>query len=173
MQKLSEIYPEIAASQAVMMCGISGSGKTVFSRRLEKEGFIRISADEIIWREYGNGFSALPFPRKKEIFRTVDSIIASELIRHITLGNKVVVDSTMCKRFKRYNIKSVCRELNINPVFVYLQASLPLLRTRLASRTGRGPNDQIITDVQLENFYSGFEAPDPDENFIVISQTSD
>lgn len=33
----------------VMMCGVAGSGKTTFSKKLEKEGFVRLSIDEEIW----------------------------------------------------------------------------------------------------------------------------
>lgn len=36
-----------------MMCGVCGSGKTTFAKKKEKEGFIRISIDEEMWRLYG------------------------------------------------------------------------------------------------------------------------
>lgn len=37
----------------VMMCGVAGSGKTTYAKRLESEGFARLSIDEYIWSTYG------------------------------------------------------------------------------------------------------------------------
>lgn len=41
------------ASIVVMMCGVAGSGKTTFAKKLEKEGFVRLSIDEDIWATHG------------------------------------------------------------------------------------------------------------------------
>ena len=37
----------------VLMCGLAGSGKTTFSKRLEARGFDRLSIDETVWRRFG------------------------------------------------------------------------------------------------------------------------
>ncbi|MDF2036483.1 AAA family ATPase [Cytobacillus oceanisediminis] len=47
----------------VMMCGVAGSGKTTFSKKLEKEGFVRLSIDEEIWAV--NGRYGIDFPIEK------------------------------------------------------------------------------------------------------------
>ena len=36
-------------NQVVIMCGISGAGKTQFALGLVEEGYIRLSTDVLIW----------------------------------------------------------------------------------------------------------------------------
>ncbi len=40
-------------SKVIMMCGVCGSGKTTYSKQKEKEGYIRLSIDEEMWKSYG------------------------------------------------------------------------------------------------------------------------
>ena len=164
------LLPDIANARAVVMCGISGSGKTVFSQSLERRGFIRVSADELLWAEYGAEFANMPVEQQRRAFMAIGTQVNDLTARLISEGKKVVVDSTMCKRFKRDEIRSVCRALDVEPVFVYLETPYQVLHDRLAGRQGTGPNDQIVPDCQLRNFCNNFEAPGADENVITIEQ---
>lgn len=40
-------------SKVIMMCGVCGSGKTTYAKQKEKEGYIRLSIDEEMWKAYG------------------------------------------------------------------------------------------------------------------------
>lgn len=167
----SEVTERILSSRMVLMCGISGSGKTVFSKKLEAKGFVRLSVDELVWSWYGERLQSLPFEEQRELFMKASEDILSRALRLLEEGESVVVDSTMCKRFKRNKFKEACmRSFGIDPLIIYLEASLPLLLKRLSERTGIGPNDQKVTEGQLEMFYANFESPDPDENFSVVRQ---
>lgn len=153
------------------MCGISGSGKTHFSRLLESNGFERISVDENVWRKYGSDFAKFPFPQQKEIFMAADIEVMQQLSSLIKDRKKVVVDSTMCKRFKRDKVRAFCHNLGIDPLVVYLHAPKHLLFERLSRREGTGPNDQKVTSEQLDSFYSNFEIPEKDERVLEINQS--
>lgn len=165
-----DLYKSLTGSRVVLMCGISGSGKTVFAHSLQEQGFIRLSADGLIWKKYGDGFASLPFAERKLIFQGLDDVLTDELCRLLDSGSRVVVDSTMCKRFKRDNMRAVCARYGIEPLIVYLKASLDVLSQRLAARTGNGPDDQIVSSEQLQGFYVNFEPPQPDEIFLEIIQ---
>ena len=39
--------------KVIMMCGICGSGKTTYAKQKEKEGYVRLSIDEEMWKTYG------------------------------------------------------------------------------------------------------------------------
>lgn len=132
--RLSEICND---SRVVLMCGISGSGKTFTARRMEQEGFHRLSPDEIVWRQYGPEISNFPFPRQREIFGEAFNKLLEEMARLLENGRKVVVDSTMCKRERRDRMRGFCREMGIEPTFVFLKAPLSLLKERLSYREGR------------------------------------
>lgn len=162
---------EIASgNRVVLMCGVTGSGKTAYARRLHELGFVRLSVDEMIWDRYGNGFAEMPFAEQKLVFQSIGDAMIEEMCRLLDAGHKLVLDSTMCKRAKRDHIAEVCAGRGIVPLIVYLKASLPLLRQRLSGRKGSGPNDQIVDDGKLQSFYANFEVPQPDENFVEIIQ---
>jgi len=161
---------DIDKARAVILCGISGSGKTVFSQTLESKGYVRVSSDEIIWDEYGDAFASLSFEEQRPVFAATSRKVLDETIRLLADGKKVVVDSTMCKRIKRDEIVAACRAVGVDPSIVYLRSSYQILHDRLATRRGTGPNDQIVPDKQLQGFYNNFEAPGDDENAIIIDQ---
>ncbi len=156
--KISD-YPQI-----VLTCGISGSGKTYFSQKLEKSGYIRLSSDEIAWQIYGGDFTSLPHEKQQKIFAEAATHIDCELDHLLSSGSRVVVDSTLCKRRRRDALRAICMKHNIVPVLVYLCATYETLHSRLSTRTGIGPNDIIIPDSDLMSFFQGFEVPTSDEH---------
>ena len=158
-------------SRVVLMCGISGSGKTHYSRQLENQGYRRLSIDEQIWGRYGSGFADLPPERRKEIFMDATAELFVRLGEMLENGEKVVVDSTMCKRIKRDYARNICRKHGVEPAIIYMTAPLPVLWKRLSGRLGNGPDDLIVSHSDLMSYFENFEAPMPDENYMVFKQT--
>ena len=159
---------EIAHYDVVVMCGISGSGKTEFSRRLTTLGHERLSADALLWSEYGDDFPSLPQPVRQKAFAHVGERLVSELDGLLRDGCRVVVDATMCKRSAREAVRKCCLAHGLDPLFVYLKASYPTLLQRLAARSGIGPDDQSVAPECLHRYCEGFQEPEPDENHITI-----
>lgn len=151
------------------MCGISGSGKTVLACQIEQLGYRRVSADNLIWQSFGNDFPAFDAERRGEIFRNTATEIETIVDNALSSGEKVVVDSTMCKRFKRDAIRNICCRHNAKPLFIHLDPPVETLSARLALRTGTGPDDQIITREELLSFLNNFQRPADDEpDFITL-----
>ena len=153
--------------RAVFLAGISGSGKTVISLELARHGFRRLSVDEMIWDRYGDRFASMSAEDRQSIFRHVSDEIMTKVAETLRRGERVVVDSTMCKRFKRDQAREVCRREGVNPVFLYLDVPEQTLRDRLSTRAGSGPNDQIVTPEELSRYLSGFEVPAADETDVI------
>ena len=172
-ENISEEVETVVSSgrNVVLMCGISGSGKTVFSKALESRGYSRIAADEILWEKYGDEFPTLPADVQKQAFMSMGSLLREALIPHLEAKRKVVVDSTMCKHTKREEISRLCESFGISPLTVFLKASPEVLAKRLAGRKGIGPNDQIIPPEKLQMYCSGFESPDGDADTLVFIQS--
>lgn len=155
-------------ARVVLMCGVSGSGKTFRSRELERNGFVRLSPDEIAWRRHGPGFLSLPFEQQKPIFAESFATLLAETGRLLDEGRKVVVDSTMCKRQKRDLMREVCRRHGVEPLLVWLDVPADRLRRRLADRRDTGPDDIRVSDRRLAQFLAGFEPPTPDEHPLTL-----
>lgn len=154
--------------RAVIMCGVSGSGKTFRARQLEERGYRRLSADVTVWNEYGADIALLPAEHQREIFSEALERMAGETRRLLDAGERVVVDSTMCRRAKRDMMRRVCAEAGVTPLFICLDTDPETLRTRLASRRGLGPDDQRVSPEMLDRFLAGFEPPAPDENVLTL-----
>lgn len=146
--------------EVVIICGVSGSGKTSFSRRLEKDGYRRISLDEYIDRHHGETFPDLPDEQQRQIFASAAAGLADMAADSIRRGEKIVVDSTMCKRAARDRMRAVCKSLDAECRFIYLDVPYSELARRLALRRGTGPNDRIVPEERLKGFCRGFEVPD-------------
>ncbi|MDE5687768.1 MAG: ATP-binding protein [Paramuribaculum sp.] len=159
-----------AAPRVVVLCGVSGSGKTHYAHQLEERGYTRLSPDLIVWSAYGSALAAMPFEQQKPLFADAAAELEHALERLLDSGGKAVIDATMCRRSKRDSIRRLCAARGIVPQLVYLKAPLSLIKQRLADRTGSGPDDQIVSDSQVEIFYSNFEAPGADEEFILVEQ---
>lgn len=149
---------------AVIMCGISGSGKTHYALKLEEKGYIRLSPDALIWGKIGSKLFNLTKEEQRKIFRDSRNQILQQLIDLLKSGKKVVVDATHCKRSIRNEIRNVCASVNFKPIFLYCQADFDELWKRLALRKGNGPDDLIVNLDDLKEYWFGFERPQKDES---------
>lgn len=154
----------------VIMCGISGSGKTHYARILEKDDYIRLSTDTLIWEKVGSNLFSLSKEKQKQLFSECMRHILDMLECHLISGKKVVVDATHCKRAVRDEIRNLCAKLDINPIFLFCDADEKELWNRLSKRKGSGPDDLLVTRDELAEYCRGFERPATDEkDFIFIS----
>lgn len=155
-------------SQAIFMCGISGSGKTHHARQFEREGYVRLSVDDLIWKKAGDRLSDLTKEEQRQLFAQCRAEVHDRLIELLKAGIKVVVDATHCKRSVRDEIRNLCAEVEITPLFAYCQADEEELWRRLSQRKGNGPDDLIVTREELSEYWQGFERPQADESDFII-----
>lgn len=154
--------------RAVIMCGISGSGKTRFARRLESEGFIRLSTDSLIWDKVGTRLTDFSPEERKKLFAEQRQEVNRQLRHLLKTDRKVVVDATHCRRSARDEVRKICSEAGVTPIFIYCHADKDVLWQRLSQRKGLGPDDLIVTFEELSGYWLGFERPDPDENDFIL-----
>ncbi|MCH5234608.1 MAG: ATP-binding protein [Muribaculaceae bacterium] len=158
-------------NQVVIMCGISGAGKTQYALRLVEEGFFRLSTDVMIWEKVGDKLFSLSKEEQKRLFAECREEVFKQLKSLLKSGTKVVVDATHCKRMVRDEIRKIYNETDIKPVFVYCYAEKEELLRRLSQRKGEGPDDLIVTEEELLNYWLGFERPQEDESDIIFCKT--
>ena len=153
------------------MCGISGSGKTHYARQLEKEGFIRLSTDNLIWERVGTKLYELTQEEQKELFKQCNQEIRNRLLTLLKSGHNVVMDSTNCKRVVRDEVRNICKTVNVKPVFIYCSAGKEELWRRLSLRKGNSAEDLLVTEEQFSEYWNGFERPQADETDFIFKNT--
>lgn len=155
-------------AKAILLSGISGSGKTHLARILEQKGFVRLSVDALLMKKYGRGFQALDSESQRRLTVEAEAVIAETMQHEIGNGNRVVVDSCLCKRAKRDLMRRKARETGFEPMLVYMEASFDKCLHRLETRRGADSDDIQVSEDTLRGFFSGFERPDADETPVIV-----
>ena len=158
-------------SQVVIMCGISGAGKTQYALGLVAEGFTRLSTDVLIWEKVKDNLFILSKEEQKRLFAECREEVFDQFKSLLKAGAKVVVDATQCKRSVRDEFRKLSSEMGVKPVFIYCYAEKDELLRRLSQRKGEGPDDLIVTEEELNNYWHGFERPQKDESDIIFCKT--
>ncbi|MGN0629332.1 MAG: AAA family ATPase [Oscillospiraceae bacterium] len=155
----------------VMMCGTSGSGKTYFSKLLESRGFARLSIDEELWPDF-YVLSDMLTPEHKAFLKEQGmERLRSRAANFVADGKNVVIDMCFCHKAQRDEFRTFGESLGAEPVLIYIKASLPVLRARLADRAGKnGPNSLPVSEEELLRFWSGFQPPEGEGEIVIDSE---
>jgi len=158
-------------SNVIMTCGVPGSGKTTYSKQKEKEGYVRLSVDEIIWEDFGQ--YGVDYPKESYDGHTqiARKKLKQQLAELIDKGENVVIDSSFWQKSRREEYKLFIKSLGATVTLVYLKAPLEVLKNRLEKRnkTFNANAPYVITDEILNTYWNAFEAPQ-DEGEIIVMQ---
>lgn len=148
-------------SKVIMMCGVCGSGKTTYSKWKEKEGYIRLSIDEEMWKTYGKRGIDYPDNQYEEYSDIVEASLRKELLKLIQEGKNVVIDFSFWSKENRSFYRKLIEKSGGTVELVYMKSSLETLRKRLKQRNLHisANSPFIITDEILEHHYYGFQEP--------------
>lgn len=165
--------PTGSRSKVVLLCGVAGSGKTTYAKRLEASGYTRLSIDEYIWQHagrYGIDYEPQEYERLQG---EAETALRERLVRLVTDGRDVVVDFSFWQRVRRDQYKSLVERAGGTWRLIYLKVNADEVRRRLKERAGRFDANAAfpITDQVLEQYLAGFEEPDG-EGEEVIDQDS-
>ncbi|MEU9603392.1 ATP-binding protein [Streptomyces sp. NPDC048057] len=150
---------------AVLLVGLTGSGKTTIAQALAGHGYVRLSVDEEVHRLHGRYGVDYPedtyFARQRPVLDAVRHRFATEL----GAGHDVVLDHGLWTRSERDDWKQAARHAGGLPVLIHLPTDRTELLDRLAARNAReDANALTVTPEALDDFIHRFEAPTADEN---------
>ena len=156
-----------------MICGISGSGKTAFSKNLELHGIPRISMDEELWPDYYVYPGLLSKEHLGFLYEQATERIFAKIRNFCAEGRPCSVDMPFCKRAQRDIFRAHIESCGGEPVLIWINTDLPVLKKRLAEREGKnGPNNLPVSEEEIEMFWKGFQRP-YDEKHIEIDGNRD
>jgi predicted kinase len=154
------------------MCGVAGSGKTTYAKRLEAGGYVRLSIDEELWRRFGRfgvDYDAAEYDLHAA---TAEANLERRLVELVRAGRDVVVDFSFWERAARHRYKRLVVEAGGRWDLVYLKVSHEDLRKRLAARSERFDANAAfpITGAVLERFLAGFQEPQDEGETVIRNQ---
>lgn len=152
----------------VMMCGVSGSGKTTFSQILEHEGFVRLSIDEEIWSTNGRWGIDFPMEKLEEYRKDAERKLRNRLIKLIQDKKQVVIDFSFWDSERRNQYKKLIEDSGGKWKLIYLKVSQNDLRERLKLRNKRlDANSFPISEERLKSYLNGFEIPTGEGEIVI------
>lgn len=140
-----------------MLCGLPGSGKTTYAKRLEQEtGAIRLTLDEALFQKFGRESDMDYKERENRTKKDLRAILVSS----IGDGRPVILDYGFWKKAARDEYKDLIEQNGAQWKLLYFEVPSKELRSRLAARNLIDPKDNHIIDGELlEKFIWEFEAP--------------
>ena len=151
-----------------MICGISGSGKTHFSKLLELHGVPRLSIDKELWPDYFVLSDFISAEHRAFLYEEAEKRIKARILNFCTEGKSISLDMPFCKKTQRDEFRAHIENCGGEPVLVWIKTDLPVLKKRLAERIGKnGPDNLPVSEDEIEMYWRGFQRPEG-ENAVEI-----
>ncbi|GAB2621014.1 AAA family ATPase [Pseudactinotalea suaedae] len=147
----------------VLMCGPAGAGKSTHARRLEEEGCVRVSVDDLAWAE---GHVEHPLPA--EVAARVGEALRERVVALLDERRDVVVDSSFWSRASREEFRRLGAERGVVAEVLYVSTPRAVALARVAARTGAHAHDVLLSPEVAAAYYDGFEVPTPQEGPLTV-----
>ena len=143
-----------------LLCGLTGSGKTTYARRLEAGGAVRLSVDEEVYVRHGRYGVDYPMSEYFDRERPVVEELPGRLVELVEAGHDVVLDYGLWRRSDRDAYKRLVEAHGGRWRLLYFKVDPEVLRQRLADRNRRADaNALMVTPSALEDFIARFDEP--------------
>ena len=160
-------------SKVIMMCGVCGSGKTTYAKKKEKEGYIRLSIDEEMWKLHGKKGVDYPDNQYEELSEKVEATLRQKMLGLIKDGKDVILDFSFWNKENRDFYKKTIKDAGGKVELIYLKASKETLKRRLGQRnlSLHANSPFVITDEILEHHYNCFQEPHGEGEIVLVQQS--
>lgn len=159
----------VARPTVHLLCGLPGTGKTTFARRLAAEsGAVVLNHDERMIARHGTNPPASEFAG---FARAVTEELWRDTAQHIAAGRDVILDWGFWTRAERDEARERVAILGAACVLYRLECSDAEARARTLARTAAGGRVLEINGAAWEVFCARFEPPTSDE--AAVSSRSD
>ena len=158
-------------SKVIMMCGVCGSGKTTYAKKKEKEGYIRLSIDALVWWSVSSYSD--PDNQYEELSEKIEAALRKKMLGLIKNGENIILDFSFWNKESRDYYKKIITNAGGTVELIYLKASKETLKKRLRQRnlSLHANSPFVITDEILEHHYNGFQEPHGEGEIVLVQQS--
>mgnify|MGYP000920871024 CR=1 FL=1 len=150
-------------TKIIFMCGPAGSGKTTYAKKLEREGFLRLSFDD---ESYKLGITKHPLP--EDIHVEIENKLIEKLKENILNGKDMVLDFSFWSKKMRDKYKNILKEYNIEPKIIVIKTPKEIVIDRIEKRKGSNADEIMLNTDDVNKYYDNFEYPTEDEGELII-----
>ena len=156
-----------------MLCGLTGSGKTTYAKRLVDGQTVRLSIDEFIFDRHGHYGVDYPEPEYAGLYGPAVAEMKRRLAELLRAGTSVLLDFGFWTRAQREEFKRAIEENGGRWELWYFKADEKTLEGRLELRNRRqDANSLTVTREALRDFMSSFEEPHGEGEIVVSADAA-
>ena len=149
--------------RVVFMCGPAGAGKSTYARRLEADGWVRLSVDTEAWRR-----GAREQPLAPDLHAEIVTALKARLLQCVSRGEDVVVDLSFWSRAMRDEWRALLEPAGVVPEIVHVATDRETCLRRLEQRRGEDADDVVLPRNVGERYVDHFEPPGVDEGVLTV-----
>ncbi|MEI6499001.1 MAG: ATP-binding protein, partial [bacterium] len=136
-----------------MLCGLTGSGKTTYAKKLENTDLIRLSIDEIIFERHGAYGIDYPEDQYFGYLKPATLELKKRLIDRLKDKKSAIIDTGFWTKAERDEYKEVIEKNGGEWKLLYFKTSPDVLSKRLEKRNQQSDaNALIVTKEALNDF---------------------
>jgi len=151
-----------------LLCGLPGSGKTNYAKKLEAGGALRLTVDEELFRRHGKDLDAQHIDQYKQEIKLDFKGLLEKAVKE---GKSVALDYGFWKKLERDEYKQLAESVGAQWELLFFDMPLETLMLRIAERNITDPtSNHIISKELLEKFSTQLESPNGEGEEIIASQ---
>lgn len=152
-----------------IMCGLAFSGKSTLARKIAEHTGSRLIAFDKLWVEKEKEH---PITKGDEGWRFIRKVAQEEIAKALREGISVVYDDNNVRFEHREEIREIGRSLGADPIVVYLNTPMDLIKERERVNKTTGERHEV----EPENFQTvveQLEVPTPNEHALEFTPETD
>jgi len=151
------------------MCGLAFSGKSTLARKIAEHTGSRLIAFDKLWVEKEK---EQPITKGDEGWRFIRKVAQDEIANTLKEGQSVVYDDNNVRLEHREEVRLIARNLGANPVVIYLNTPMELIKEREQVNKSTGERHEVDPE-NFQKVIDQLEMPTSKENVLEFTPNTD